>query len=225
MAGPRPGHTRGQRDLDHLRERPQCMSARDENPTDRPSNGDNEPDHLLAEAAASVQSDIDADVLVEAAEILTAERVALRLADRLGAAANVVTMTLRSGCRIEGTVVRGGDDVVVLVDRGGAEHCVGVASIITVRGLRPALASRQHGGQADSDRRPRVASVTWGMFLRAQPAINVGLVLVDGIELTGSPSLVGADHVDILGVDGEVTTCALESISRAVRPGRTSDRH
>lgn len=201
------------------------MPAPDELARGRAPAGGSQPDHLLAEAAASLQSDIDADVLAEAAEILTAERVTLRLADRLGAGSNVVTMTLRSGCRIEGTVERGGEDVVVLVDRDGAEHCIAIASVVTARGLRPALSSSEQGAQAGGDRRPRIASVTWGMFLRAQSGIDVRVVLVDGTELTGSPALVGADHVDILGDDGQVTTCALASISRAVRRGWIPDRH
>jgi hypothetical protein len=200
------------------------MSARDENALRRPNVDCSEPDHLLAEAAASLQSDIDADVLAEAAHILTAERVALTLADRLEAAANPVTMTLRSGCRIEGTVDRRGDDVVVLVDRYGAEHCIALASAVTVRGLRPALSASEQGAQTGGDRGPRVASVSWGMFLRAESGIDVRLVLVDGTELSGSPALVGADHVDILGADGNVTTCALVSVSRAVRRGWTPDR-
>ena len=200
------------------------MSAPDESLLGRPDTGGSEPDHLLAEAAASLQSDIDADVLAEAAHILTAERVALRLADRLEAAANPVTMTLRSGCRIEGTVDRRGDDVVVLVDRYGAEHCIALASAVTVRGLRPALSANEQGAQTGGDRRPRVASVSWGMFLRAESGIDVRLVLVDGTELFGSPALVGADHVDILGADGDVTTCALVAISRAVRRGWMPDR-
>lgn len=200
------------------------MSAPEERAIDRTPADANQPDHLLAEAAASLQSQIDADVLAEAAEILTAERVELRLADRLGAAPNLVTVTLRSGCRIEGTVERGGDDVFVLVDRHGAEHCIAMASAVTVRGLRPALASSDQRALAGGDRRPRIASVTWGMFLRDQSGVDIRVVLVDGTELIGSPSLVGADHVDILEVDGAVTTCALESISRAVGWGWTSDR-
>ena len=180
--------------------------------------GDALADHLLAEAAASLQSDTDADVLAEAAEILTAERVGLSLADRLAATSRPVTMMLRSGCRVEGIVERVGVHVVVLIDRDHARHCIAIASVVAVRGLRPALTASPNASPAGGGR-PRIADLTWGMLLRDEPAAHVRIVFFDGSALTGLPALAGADHVDILEADGGVTTCALASVSRAVRQG------
>lgn len=185
-------------------------------------------DELLAEAAAGLQSDIDADVLAEAAEILTAERVSLRMADRLSAAPGPVSMILRSGCRVEGAIESVGDLVVVLADAQGAEHCIALASIVTVAGLPAALSSGAHLPGPDSrtagveidrpaGRQRALGAATWGRFLREEPMLDVRLFLFDGSSLTGLPTLVGADHVDLLMADGAMTTCALGSVSRAVR--------
>ena len=194
---------------------------------DEAPNIENVPEDLLAEAAAGLQSDTDADVLAEAAEILTAERVTLGLVDRFAAAQRPVTMTLRSGCRVEGSVQDVGDRVVVLTGVDGAEQCIAIASVVTVRGLpsslsiEPILNQTQRG---QGVRRPAVGALTWGSYLRAEPASVAHVILIDGTTITGRLALVGADHVDLLVADGAVTTCALSSISRVIRQPSRSQR-
>ena len=210
---------------------------------DQAPNADTVPEDLLAEAAAGLQSDIDADVLAEAAEILTAERVSLGIVDRLAAASRPVTMTLRSGCVVEGIVRDVGNRVVVLAGGDGAEHCIAIAGIVTVRGLPMALSTGDPANvdsvnldsvnvdfanvdQANSTktaqgiRRRSAVALTWGSYLRAATAIEVRIILFDGTSLTGLPALVGADHVDLLMADGAVTTCTLAWVSRVIRQSR-----
>lgn len=215
---------------------------------DQAPNADKVPEDLLAEAAAGLQSDIDADVLAEAAEILTAERVSLGIVDRLAAASRPVTMTLRSGCVVEGIVRDVGNRVVVLAGGDGAEHCIAIAGIVTVRGLPMALSTGDPANvdsvnldsvnvdsvnvdsanvdQANSTktaqgiRRRSAVALTWGSYLRAATAIEVRIILFDGTSLTGLPALVGADHVDLLMADGAVTTCMLAWVSRVIRQSR-----
>ena len=180
------------------------------------------PEDLLAEAAAGLQSDTDADVLAEAAEILTAERVTLGIVDRLSAAQRTVTMTLRSGCRVEGNIQDVGNRLVILTGVDGAEQCVAIASIVTVRGLPSSLSNETQRDQGA--RRPAVGALTWGSYLRAATAAETRIILIDGTSITGRLALVGADHVDLLMADGAVTTCALTSVSRLIRHPARSQR-
>jgi hypothetical protein len=187
---------------------------------DQASNADKMPEDLLAEAAAGLQSDIDADVLAEAAEILTAERVSLGIVDRLSAAPRPVTLTLRSGCVVEGIVRAVGDRVVVLAGGDGAEHCIAIAGVVTVKGLPTALSIVDVSNAAESAhgiRRRSGVAPTWGSYLRASTGVEVRIILFDGTALTGLAALVGADHVDLLMADGAVTTCSLAWVSRVIR--------
>lgn len=189
---------------------------------DEAPNIENVPENLLAEAAAGLQSDTDAEVLAEAAEILTAERVTLGLVDRFAAAQRPVMMTLRSGCRVEGMVRDVGDRVVVLAGVDGAEQCIAIASVVTIRGLPSSLSNETQRGQGV--RRPVVGALTWGSYLRAESASESHVILIDGTTITGRLALVGADHVDLLLADGAVTTCAISSISRVIRQPSRSQR-
>jgi hypothetical protein len=203
------------------------MASYDEAP-----NIESGPEDLLAEAAAGLQSDTDAEVLAEAAEILTAERVSLGIVDRLSVAQGQVTMTLRSGCRVEGIASDVGDQVVVLAGVDGAEQCIAIASVVTIRGLPSSLSNEHRSNEPRSSvtqrgqefRRPAVGALTWGSFLRAEPASEAHVILIDGTAITGRLALVGADHVDLLVADGSVTTCALSAISRVIRQSSRSQR-
>ena len=182
------------------------------------------PDELLAEAAASVQSESDADVLAEAAEILTADRVGLRLAGRLREARGPVTLALRSGCVVDGVVRDAGDDIAVLSDPFGNDHCVSLLAVLWARGLPAGLSDATIVVASHQEtRRHRVGIVTWGRFLRAEPGVPIQVVLIDGTVLHGSPALVGLDHLDLLTALDGVVTCALASVTRAVRPSRTDE--
>ena len=194
---------------------------------DEVPNIENGPEDLLAEVAAGLQSDTDAEVLAEAAEILTAERVSLGIVDRLSAAQRPVTMTLRSGCRVEGMVRDVGDRVVVLACVDGAEQCIAIASVITIRGLPSSLSNETVSNETQRGqgvRRPAVGALTWGSYLRAESASESHVILIDGTTITGRLALVGADHVDLLLADGAVTTCAISSISRVIRQPSRSQR-
>lgn len=143
------------------------------------------PDRLLAEAAAAVQSDDDADVLAEAAEILVAERGRVRLADRWQSGAMVQVRTCL-GSALSGRVLRSGPDLVIIVDADGAVHALAVTAVHRVSGL-PSLLRPEDG-------RP-VMAVTWGSWLRECQVVQARCL--DGWQALAEVLAVGVDHVDL----------------------------
>lgn len=175
------------------------------------------PEALLASVAAEVQSDIDADVLAEAAEILIAERTRTRLEDRVRATGGSIQVTTVLGERVIGVVQLIGSAVLVLRDERGVEHALAWASISRIHGLGPALRAED----AKDARTPvEVCQVTWGWWLRRCQVVD--LHCTDGWRAIGRIAQVGADHVDVLVRDesggaasGQITTIPFAAIARA----------
>jgi hypothetical protein len=159
-----------------------------------------DPESLLAEAAASVQSDSDADVLSEAAEILTAERARVCWEDRWQAMAGTVLLACQPGPDITGTVLSIGPDLVVVADRDETEHAVAWTSVMRVAGLplvlHPELIG--HGardGEGPTGRLQSIRGLSWSRWLRASRDVRV--TCVDGWQAQGCVLTVGADHLDL----------------------------
>lgn len=148
-----------------------------------------QPESLLAEAAAAVQSDTDADVLFEAAEILVAERARVRLADRWqpGAATHLRTCL---GTSLDGRVLAAGPDLVLVVDDSGGVHALAMSALNRVCGLSSPLRLEISV--------PGV-SPTWGSWLRGCRLVHVWCR--DGWNVRAAVVAVGSDYVDLALLD------------------------
>jgi hypothetical protein len=173
------------------------------------------PDNLLAEVAAGVQSESDADVLAEAADILTTEQSRARLEDRLPRAPGVVTLFLRGGSTVVGSVTGIGDQLAAVTSATGERHCVALASINSMRGLAGGLRAEL---PATAHQIPQMRDLSWGSFLRGDPGLKARVFLKDGSVLDGLPALVGSDHLDLLIDDGMVVTCPFSAVDQVRRP-------
>lgn len=156
-----------------------------------------DPDGLLAEAAASVQSDADADVLGEAAEILTAERARVRWEDRWQLDGAVVRLACQPGPDLTGQVLLIGPDLVVLADRDGTEHAVSWASVMRVSGLPTVLHPELIEPRGDGPHRqvPMIHGTSWSRWLRE--SLDVRVMCADGWRGQGRVLRVAADHLDL----------------------------
>jgi hypothetical protein len=144
-----------------------------------------EPESLLAEIAAAVQSDTDADVLVEAAEFLVAEQSRLRLVDRwrMGEFVRVGTCL---GAWVQGHVLDAGTQLLLLQATGGALHAIAVPAIVRVRGLDSALRPEEPMATR--------AELSWPWWLRRRDVVTV--TCRDGWQEVLQIASVGADHFD-----------------------------
>jgi hypothetical protein len=150
---------------------------------------------LWQEAAAGVQSWLDADLRAEAYEVFVAEAARCRLVDRVGSA----RVSLGCGVVLEGELAPDSRDAVAdhLVLRGAGDviRLVPVSSVVSIRGSLPGL-------RTDGDRATR-SLTSW---LREAWSTDQPMRLVDvaGTRVVGRLGFVGADHVEL--VDGEVRT-------------------
>jgi hypothetical protein len=168
------------------------------------SRGVYEPEALLAEVAAAVQSDSESDVLTEAAELLVAEQARARLQDRWRVGAQVVVSTYL-GASVRGQVLGAGEHLVVVGEPTGIQHAVAVRAITRVEGLAPALRSEQDGI-------PRV-QVSWARWLRRFPVVSV--TCGDGWHQQVEVIAVGADHVDCMVSPRTVQSLPFASLVQA----------
>lgn len=155
---------------------------------------------LWHEAAAGVQSSIDADLRGDAYEVFVAEAARCRLVDRVGRA----RISLRCGATLEGDLVPQGEGAVVdhLVLRADdGDLLVPAMAIVSMTGSRPAL--RIEG----------VRSRTLGSWLREAWAADerVRLLGPSGRWVAGLVDLVGAEHVE-LDLDGVLTVMSCASV-------------
>ncbi len=148
-------------------------------------------DDMEAQLAAARTAALRADV----AELTRAERATVGLVDRLRAAqGSAVALRLAAGEPLRGTLV----DVAhewVLLDLGGAQRAlVPVGAVVAVGGLGA------HAAPAAGAVERRLGL---GHALRAlardRAVVRVG---VAGDEVVGRLDGVGADHVDVGGLDG-----------------------
>lgn len=143
-------------------------------------------DRVWLEAAARVQSDLDAEARQEAREVFVAEAARCRLADRVGD----VRLTLRCGTAVDGVLVA--EEPVAghltLRDASGRHHVIPAAAVVTMRRSRTAL--RPEGAD-------EATPIT--QWLREAWAVHEAIRLLDsaGTSRTGVVSFVGADHVEL----------------------------
>jgi hypothetical protein len=149
---------------------------------------------LWMEAAASLQSELDAQVREEAYEVFVAEASRCRLTDRTGP----IRVALRCGRVMTGVVVVDADrpagTIAVRVETG-ALLLLPHEAILHVSGTRPGL--RDEGRSP-----PSLASLlreTWSL------GTSTRLLLADGRWMGGVLEFVGGDHVDLGTADGSVS--------------------
>lgn len=159
--------------------------------SDPPTNPDppmDQGDGLWQEAAAGLQSSLDADLRDEAYEVFVAEAARCRLADRAGPA----RVTLRCGVVLGGELEPQTDDAVdehlVLVGADGGTRLVRAAAVVSLTGSRPSL-------RPEGDRVPR-SLTSW---LRETWSTDEVIRLLDGSGrwAVGRLGFVGADHVEL----------------------------
>lgn len=172
------------------------------------SRGVYDPETLLAEAAAAVQTDTEADVLTEAAELLVAEQARVRIEDRWRPGARVQVSLVPQGS-IQGQVIAAGPELAVLLGADGSQHAVAVASIARISGLGPALRAEEASGM-------RVRP-SWGAWLRRCEVVCV--TCRDGWQQVLQVVSVGADHLDGRSLDGSLECLAFSALVQASVPG------
>jgi hypothetical protein len=149
---------------------------------------------LWMEAAASLQSELDAQVREEAYEVFVAEASRCRLTDRTGP----IRVALRCGRVMTGVVAADADrtaGTIAIRVESGALLLLPHEAILHVRGTRPGLRDevRSH---------PSLASLlreTWSL------GTSTRLLLADGRWMGGILEFVGGDHVDLCTADGSVS--------------------
>lgn len=167
-----------------------------------------DPEWLLAEAAAAVQSDTEADVLAEAAELLEAEQSRVRIGDRCRPGTRVRLSTCQ-GTSIFGLVVATGDEILVLAADDDVQVAVAIESLVRICGLEPALRVEQT---------PTLrVQVTWSSWLRRCSEIDV--TCRDGWQSSLQVAAVGADHVDGWTPTGNLVTVAFSGLIQAAAGG------
>lgn len=146
-------------------------------------------DELWHEAAAGVQSSLDADLRDEAYEVYVAEATRCRLVDRVGAA----RVSLRCGVALEGELDPECEDAIdehlALQAEDGSRRHIPVSAIVAVTGSRPGL--RPEGA------RPPRSLTSW---LRESWSADEPIRLMDasGRWVVGRLDYVAADHVEIV---------------------------
>lgn len=142
-------------------------------------------DPLWLEAAAAVQSDLDAEVRAEAHDLYTVEASRSRLEDRVGDA----RILLRCGISFDGRIAPERVAGHLVIDRpGGLRVVVPVPAIVTVVGSVP-------GMRAEGEPEPPGI----GSWLREAWAAGDVVHALDGAGVwwVGPLAFVGADHVEV----------------------------
>lgn len=160
-----------------------------------------DPDRLWGEAMAAVQRDLDGDAMEEAHEVYVAEAGRIRLRDRRGAA----RMRLRGGREVMAVLAedQGITDWLLAVDEGGATLAVSERAIVWMLGSSCGLRAERD----DAARSPVPSERSLSSWLRDvwREGLLIRAGLVDGEQVTGTLTLVGADHVEVQTPDGSMT--------------------
>lgn len=165
-------------------------------------------DALLSEAAARLQGESDAEVLEEAAAILTAEHGRATVPDRLRRSGRV-RLGLPHGDVVAGSVTGVGAQFVSLLADDDSEQWVRLGTVLWMSGLAGALAEEGVG--------PGAPVQAWGALVRSLGGQPVGVQLADGAWVRGLVAASGSDHLDLVGADGQLLTCPLSAITRLRR--------
>lgn len=139
---------------------------------------------LEARAAAQSRLELDAEV----AERTRLERARITLGERVAGAVGVrVTVRLRGGTVARGQVEDSGDGWILLVEEGGRQLLVPVASVLGVSGL----------GRPRDDTRARRFGLGSAVRGVSRDRRAVVVLDVDGGTVHGTIDAVGADAFDI----------------------------
>ena len=167
------------------------------------------PDHLLAQVAAGFQSNCDAEVIAEAAELAEAERARVRLVDRWLATPNPISIWAVGLPVLYGTVVAAGAAMVVVAAPTSNLWALSIDAVVCVEGLAAGL--RDDG----PDR--VIPAITWPSFLRGLAGELVQVHTIDEITRIGELVGVGADHLDLItggaGQQGSRVTIAFTALA------------
>ena len=160
------------------------------------------PDDPWLEAAASLQSELDAQVRGEAYEVFVAESARGRMADRVG----IVSIRTRSGRMLDGELQPSADDRVAghvaVRDSAGRLLLIAEGAVVTMAGSRPGLRPEGH---------VRESSLASWLRESWQADDLIEALTGDGRWCTGRVRHVGADHVDLVS-DGCTTTLAVAAV-------------
>ncbi|WP_129337524.1 hypothetical protein [Cellulomonas endophytica] len=157
---------------------------------------------LFADLEAQLEAEARQEVLAAVPDLVRAERSQVRLADRLrGAVGGALRVSVCGGHAWEGRLVEAAPEWLLLEPVARRRVLVPVAALRTVSGL-PDRVAPPPGRVA--------ARLGWGPALRAlaRDRAPVHLVLDDareeGAGLRGVLDAVGADHVDVRPVEGDL---------------------
>ena len=163
--------------------------------------------HDLAAADADLERD------AEVAERTRIERAHASLADRVRGATGRLDVLTRGGSRVGGEVAEVGADWMLLAEpsSAGAEHVVPFAAVVTVRGL----------GRASALPASAVALRSVASVLRSwcRDRAQVRLVLADGASMVGRADAAYADHLDVVGLDGDPVSVPYTALAIITRSG------
>lgn len=149
-----------------------------------------DPESLWAEAAASVQSDLDADTAAEAYEVYRVEQARSRLVDRVGD----VRIQLDGEVTLSGRLLPAvAVDGHLALDMTGSQGVGGARiALIALDGILTLAGSRAALRPEDGAELPRLAPL-----LRAAEGERVELLLRNGSRLAGELVATAVDHVEI----------------------------
>ena len=172
------------------------------------------PDDLLAMVAASVQSDFDAEVLAEAAEIADIERSRQRLLDRWRGTCGQVTVKMPGLSPVIGEVRVAGTECALIVCDSGSSWVVSLPRLTWVAGLADSLRDENSSNRTALDS-------TWSQLMREWEGALLRCHLAEGLPLTGVLHQVGADHLDLeLGAHPGRVVIGFSALLAVERPGR-----
>lgn len=156
-------------------------------------------DRLFADLENSLAGSLDED---EIPELVEAERVSVRLADRLAAAVGRgVDLETAAGARVTGSIREAAADWLA-VDAGPALH------LVPLRSVRWLAAPEGPAGPSGGASRSSLAALLRRVARSSLPVV-VGM---DGISLRGHLTGVGADHFDLRAENGALRTIPLAAI-------------
>lgn len=148
---------------------------------------------LFADLSAQFEQAEDAADRAEAASRARAEFGAVRLADRMRAAAGgEVLLRCRGAGQVAGRLTDVGTDWLLLEDDRGSEVLVASAAVLAVTGLGRLTAPPEEPGVV----RGRL-DLRWAVRAVARDRSTVQLVLVDGGRVAGTIDRVGADFCEL----------------------------
>ncbi|SPT53341.1 Uncharacterised protein [Actinomyces bovis] len=169
-------------------------------------------DSLFADLESAFEAERRADLLAASHELAEAESGEVRLADRLrGTQGRRLQLAVRGGIVLTGKLLSVPGQFALLGEDSGAQALVPLTSVTAAWPLGLKAVAPQRSVSERSLRSLMRALVRRGAVIR---------IAMHGVELTGRPVRVGADHVDLMveggaalggGVSGRISV-ALDAV-------------